>query len=144
MNFGSAVVNGYKRFADFTGRSSRSEYWYWVLFMVLVGWGLSGLATFLRLASAMAGGSTVLALLSLVVSIVAVLFDLASILPALALAVRRLHDVNKSGWWLLLEFTVIGLIPLFIWFCTRGTQGPNRFGDDPLAGEPVDLLPHAA
>lgn len=144
MNFGPAIVSGFKRFADFKGRSSRSEYWYWVLFLVLVGWGLSGLATFLRLVSVMAGGSTVLVLSSIAVSIVAILFDLASIVPALALGVRRLHDVDKSGWWLLLEFTVIGLIPLFIWFCTRGTLGPNRFGEDPLIGEPVDLLPHAA
>jgi uncharacterized membrane protein YhaH (DUF805 family) len=54
-------------------------------------------------------------------------------LPGLAVWVRRLHDIDRTGWWLLIVFTVIGIILLVAWACTRGTPGPNRFGPDPLA-----------
>ncbi len=57
-------------------------------------------------------------------------------LPSLAVSVRRLHDRDYSGWWILLAFTGIGYILLIIWYCMRGTAGPNRFGPDPLAGMP--------
>jgi uncharacterized membrane protein YhaH (DUF805 family) len=61
------------------------------------------------------------------------LFGLATILPGIAVAARRLHDVDRSGWWLLLNFIpLIGWIVLLVWFCTRGTEGPNRFGPDPM------------
>jgi len=62
------------------------------------------------------------------------LADLALFLPGLALAIRRLHDLDRSGWWFLLVFIpVIGAIILIIWACTKGTDGPNRFGPDRLA-----------
>ena len=53
-------------------------------------------------------------------------------LPGLAVAARRLHDLDRSGWWLLIIFTGIGIILLLIWDCLKGTLGPNRFGSDPL------------
>ena len=68
--------------------------------------------------------------------------SLALFLPALALAVRRLHDLDRSGWWLLVGFVpIVGTIVLLVWFCTRGTEGPNRFGPDPLAGERISFAP---
>jgi uncharacterized membrane protein YhaH (DUF805 family) len=48
--------------------------------------------------------------------------------------VRRLHDLDRTGWWLLIVFTIIGVIVLLIWDCIKGTNGPNRYGPDPLAG----------
>jgi uncharacterized membrane protein YhaH (DUF805 family) len=55
------------------------------------------------------------------------------LIPTFAVAVRRLHDVDRSGWWLLMYFTIIGIFfPLLIWKCTKGTYGANRFGPDPL------------
>ena len=48
------------------------------------------------------------------------------------LVIRRLHDVDRSGWWYLIVFTIVGMIPLLIWYCTKGTEGDNRFGKDPL------------
>ena len=54
-------------------------------------------------------------------------------LPSLSAQVRRLHDRNKSGWWYLLCFTIIGAIPLLVWLCQKGTTGENRFGPDPLS-----------
>ncbi len=64
------------------------------------------------------------------------LVSLALFLPGLAVSVRRLHDLDRTGWWLLLVFTVIGVILLLVWDCMKGTPGPNRFGPDPLAGQP--------
>ena len=49
-----------------------------------------------------------------------------------SLVIRRLHDVDRSGWWYLIIFTGIGIIPLLVWYCTKGTTGDNRFGKDPL------------
>jgi uncharacterized membrane protein YhaH (DUF805 family) len=61
-------------------------------------------------------------------------FSLTNILFGFAVTVRRLHDQNMSGWWMLLAFIpLIGTIILLVWMCTRGTNGPNRFGADPLA-----------
>jgi uncharacterized membrane protein YhaH (DUF805 family) len=62
------------------------------------------------------------------------LVSLLLLLPGVAVSVRRLHDLDRSGWWLLLTLTGIGIILLLIWDCMRGTPGPNRFGPDPLAG----------
>lgn len=60
---------------------------------------------------------------------------LGTLLPAICATVRRLHDVNKSGWWFLIIFTCIGIIPLIIWEATKGTSGSNEYGDDPLGTE---------
>ena len=65
---------------------------------------------------------------------IGVLVDLALLLPSLAVGVRRLHDIDKSGWWLLIVIIpIIGWVLLLVWVCTKGTLGPNRFGPDPLA-----------
>jgi uncharacterized membrane protein YhaH (DUF805 family) len=61
------------------------------------------------------------------------LFGLATFLPGLAVAVRRLHDIDRTGWWILLALIpLVGAIVLIIWYCTKGTDGPNRFGPNPL------------
>jgi len=54
------------------------------------------------------------------------------LLPGIAVAARRLHDLDRTGWWLLIAFTGIGIILLIVWDCMKGTTGPNRFGADPL------------
>ncbi len=53
-------------------------------------------------------------------------------LPGLAMWVRRLHDIDRTGWWLLIALTIIGVILLIVWACMKGTSGSNRFGHDPL------------
>jgi uncharacterized membrane protein YhaH (DUF805 family) len=66
--------------------------------------------------------------------IIAWTFILATILPLLSVSVRRLHDLDRSGWCVLLDLVpLVGWIILLIWFCTKGTDGPNRFGADRLA-----------
>lgn len=115
MTFSEAIKAGFNKFLVLSGRSSRSEYWYWILFMVLVAVILS----FLGLST---GGS----FLGMVASL---FFFLAN----LSVSVRRLHDLNKSGWWVLIGIIpVLGTLILWAWFTIQGTVGPNEYGDDPL------------
>jgi uncharacterized membrane protein YhaH (DUF805 family) len=117
MNFGQAITSGFSNYVNFSDRAIRSAYWFWALFTtigMLVTGGIDGV-----------DGMT----------LAYPIFGLVTILPSLAVAVRRLHDLDRSGWWLLLALIpLIGSIVLLIWFCTRGTDGSNRFGPDPLAG----------
>jgi uncharacterized membrane protein YhaH (DUF805 family) len=101
---------------NFSGRASRSEYWYWILFIVIA--------------------DIVAAIIdqALGMQLVTGLFGLVTIIPNIAIAIRRLHDLDRTGWWILLGFIpLIGWIILLIWYVTKGTDGPNRFGPDPLA-----------
>ena len=111
MSFPQPIEAGFKNYVDFNGRAVRSEYWYWVLFTLL--------------------GQIVLMIVDRVIgiSLLTVLFALATLLPGLAVSVRRLHDLDKSGWFLLLVLIpVVGAIILLVWACKEGTPGPNRFG----------------
>lgn len=121
MNFTEAIQSGFRNYVNFKGRAARSEYWYWALFYVIVV-----IVTSL-IDLAIAGYGSIQPLTTLA--------ELALLLPTVALGVRRLHDTDRSGWWLLLSFIpVIGWIILIIWYCSRGTIGANRFGPDPLGG----------
>ena len=129
MNFGQAIESGFRRYADFNGRSSRSEYWYWFLFGLAVRIPLYIAQLVLTSGSSNAGLAVagILGLLGLLIS-------LAMIIPSLAIVVRRLHDTNRSGWWYFIVLTGIGAIVLLVWFCLKGTEGPNKYGADPFAG----------
>ena len=120
MGFTQVSASGFQNYANFSGRAPRSEYWFWVLFAVL---------------ASIAGGLIDLALFrNMDVSPVQSLIGLALFLPGLAVSIRRLHDLDRTGWWFLLVFTIIGAIVLLVWDCMKGTIGPNRFGPDPLGG----------
>ena len=107
----------------FSGRASRSEFWYWALFALLVSIASSIIDhTIFPFAST----GPIEGLTSLVL-----------FLPGLAVSIRRLHDIDRSGWWWLIAFTVIGIVLLIVWACTRGTAGANRYGPDPLAGAAI-------
>jgi len=121
MEFGEAISNGFRNYATFEGRASRSEYWYWVLFVFIVS---IVTATFDYFAFPGNDFSPTNSLASL-----------ALLLPGLAVSARRLHDIDRTAWWLLLALTLIGTILLVIWACFKGTNGPNRYGPDPLAGQ---------
>jgi uncharacterized membrane protein YhaH (DUF805 family) len=115
MNFAEAITSGFSNYVNFSGRATRSEYWFWVLFTIL------GLL------------ATEIIDYALGLTVFYPIFGLATFLPSLAVGVRRLHDLDRSGWWLLLSLIpLIGAIVLIVWFCSRGTVGPNRFGPDPL------------
>ena len=120
MTFVQAIQSGFANYLNFSGRAIRSEYWYWVLFAML-----GGLATEIVDSAIFASHSSVSPLNGV--------FDLLIFLPGLGLGIRRLHDINRSGWWILITLTLIGVFLLLYWACQRGTPGPNRFGPDPFA-----------
>ncbi len=132
MGFIQAIESGFKNFFNFSGRASRSEFWYFVLFCFLASLVANVIDRVALPAYALhigPGGRIVMGIAGLGLSLI-IFF------PRLALTVRRLHDLNKSGWWLLIGITIIGLLPLLYWYCTKGDAGDNRFGADPLAGQP--------
>ncbi|WP_426031774.1 DUF805 domain-containing protein [Cypionkella sp. TWP1-2-1b2] len=128
MNFVEAVKSGYANYVNFSGRAQRSAYWWWVLFQVGVGLAIAlieGGGSFSRGAGSMQ--------FAVVGGTFSMIWSLINLLPGLAVAVRRLHDLDKSGWWLLIGLIpLVGAIILLVWFCSRGTGGANRFGADPL------------
>ena len=115
MGFMEAVKSVYSRYVDFQGRSARSEFWWFQLFFIIVY-----LVSFaITMAIPFFG-------------IVILVFYLGSLLPMLAVSIRRLHDLDKSGWFILIGMIpVVGLILLY-WYCLKGTDGDNQFGPDPL------------
>ena len=111
MSFPQAIEAGFKNYVNFSGRAVRSEYWFWVLFTGL--------------------GQIALTIIGMVIgiSVLTVLFALSTLLPGLAVSVRRLHDLDKAGWFLLFVLIpLVGAIILLVWACQEGTRGPNRFG----------------
>jgi uncharacterized membrane protein YhaH (DUF805 family) len=118
MSFQEAIASGFRNYVGFSGRASRSAYWYWALFALICG-----IVTAIIDALIFAGNS---------MSPLNSLFNLAIFLPSLAVAVRRLHDIGRTGWWLLISLTVIGLIVLIVFFCQKSDVGPNQYGAPPL------------
>jgi uncharacterized membrane protein YhaH (DUF805 family) len=118
MTFSDAISSGFRNYVGFSGRAARSEFWYWILFTILVD----------IVASIIDVG-----ILSSDVMPLSSIWSLATFLPSLAMGVRRLHDTDRSAWWWLIAFIpLIGIIVLIVFWCFEGTRGPNRFGPDPL------------
>jgi uncharacterized membrane protein YhaH (DUF805 family) len=114
-----------QRFAKFDGRAGRAEFWWyflanWLLFAVL------GIATVIAFAIATA--------LGWLFTVAIIGLSLVVIIPSIAVAIRRLHDTNKSGWWLLISFIPFGSIVLLVFYILEGTDGPNDHG---AAAEPA-------
>lgn len=121
MSFTEAVKTGFQKYAVFSGRARPSEYWWWVLFNVLV---------FVVLAIVLpAGGGTESGAEALIG-----VASLALLLPSLAVTVRRLHDTGRSGWWWFITLIpLVGPIVLIVFLATAGDQGPNKYGPPPAA-----------
>ena len=102
MNFGQAISTCFSKYATFSGRASRPEFWWFFLFQILVS-----------IAASMLG------------DVVAGLVSLAVLLPALAVGARRLHDIGRSGWWQLIMLTVIGLLLLIFWWVQPASGDPS-------------------
>ena len=118
VSFPDAIRLGFQNYFDFRSRSTRAEYWWWVLFVILTQQALN------------------------VVNIrIGILFGLAVLIPGLALGTRRLHDINKSGWWLLMWFGIFlirfgifliaPVIVLIVWHTKPSDEGTNKYGPDP-------------
>lgn len=112
MDFWQAVRRGFLHYADFSGRATRSEFWFWSLFYCLAGAaaGIVDRAIALPLFSG--------------------LFWLATLVPTLSVSVRRLHDLDRSALWLLLFFVPVANFVLVVWCCMPGTKSYNRYGPD--------------
>lgn len=104
-----------KNYANFSGRARRKEYWYFYLFQIVLGLGIGVTLGIVGVSNDS-------------MDVVSALLSLAFLLPTLAVGARRLHDVNRSGWWMLIAFTIIGLIPLFIWSVSETKPESNKWG----------------
>jgi uncharacterized membrane protein YhaH (DUF805 family) len=125
------MLQAYRRYADFSGRANRSEFWLFQLFFLLV---LVGASITRALVKATAGE----AIAALLFATVFGLFALASLVPSLSVGFRRLHDIDRSAWWILLGFIpLLGSLVLLVLHVLPGTPGPNRFGPQPAGGEPA-------
>lgn len=114
MNFQDAIVSGFKNYVNFSGRAVRSEFWFWVLFSFILGIITSILDMVIFPGNQLSPLNTLAAL--------------ATLLPSLAVGARRLHDIDRTGWWQLIAFTIIGIIVLIYWFVQPSQPGTNRFG----------------
>ncbi len=118
MGFGEAVSSCFSKYAVFSGRAPRSEFWWWILFVILVSFGVGILSGILEVALG----------LKALGAIISLLLDLFFLLPNLAVAMRRLHDLNRSGWWygglIMLSLFIMALaIPAFIRMGENHEQG---------------------
>jgi uncharacterized membrane protein YhaH (DUF805 family) len=139
-----------KRYAEFTGRSRRKEYWFYVLLLIVVGVVIGVVERALGLTGMVGPYGPV-----------SLLFGVATFVPSLAVGVRRLHDTDRSGWWLLIGYAplllslcltyigslsmamilsliaLVGFIVLLVFMVLEGTKGPNQYGADPKGAEGV-------
>ncbi|WP_288929491.1 DUF805 domain-containing protein [uncultured Maritimibacter sp.] len=111
------------KYVEFNGRARRAEFWWFILFVFVV--------------------STILSLIDMAlfegvlqdIGPLSAIFTLITLIPAIAVTGRRLHDVGRSGWWqLLFLLPVIGFLVILFWAVQKGTEGPNDYGRDPLGG----------
>jgi uncharacterized membrane protein YhaH (DUF805 family) len=116
MTFSQAVAMSFAKYATFSGRARRSEYWWFSLAQALALFVSYGIAFIVPIGL-----------------LLAAIVLLGTFIPHLSMSIRRLHDTNRSAWWYLLIFVPIGGLLLLIWFCLDGTSGPNRYGEDPKA-----------
>ncbi|MEQ1542798.1 MAG: DUF805 domain-containing protein [Novosphingobium sp.] len=130
----------YRRYADFSGRSRRKEYWMFTLFSVIVAAVLIGLM-FAGSSGVDANGDPQLGALGYLAVGLLGLWVLGSLIPSIAVTVRRFHDQDKSGWFYLLSFIpYVGGIVVFVFMLLEGTRGPNRFGADPKDPNSTDVF----
>ena len=130
----------YKRYAEFSGRSRRMEYWMFRLFEFGVLMALLVLSIGLSAAAGSDGGDTAGGIFESIGVLLIMALVLGSFIPGLAVTVRRLHDTGRSGWMLLISLIpLIGPIVLLVFLFSDGTHGPNEYGSDPkgenLSGE---------
>ena len=117
MDFVQAIESGFKNYVNFSERASRSEYWYFCLFLLIVNIVIGIIEGFI--------GQNF--------SLISSLWNILIFLPSLSIGVRRLHDTNKTGWFVLLPLTIIGIIPYIWMLCIKGNDQENKFGPNPLS-----------
>ena len=116
MDFGTSIKTCFSKYAVFSGRASRSEFWWFFLFGFIGGIVTAVIDVMILGYSSEAYGPT------------NTIFTVITFLPCLAVGARRLHDINKSGWWQLLFITIVGIVLLIIWWATAGERKKNIYG----------------
>ena len=115
MTFTQAVQTVFSKYIDFTGRAGRPEFWWFALFNLIA--------------------SLILGIIDQALfgyEILGIIYALGVLLPGIAVAARRLHDIGRSGWWLLIGFIpLLGWIVLLYWYISEGTPGANQYGAPP-------------
>ena len=120
----------WKRYVDFSGRSRRSEYWYFALFNFIIEFVLVILAV--ALGGFSSGDGESMNPIAVPVFFVCTLYVLATFIPSLAVGVRRLHDTGRSAWWILINFIpYAGGIWFIVLMCLDSVPGPNQWGPNP-------------
>jgi len=119
MGFGESIGSVFRNYVNFSGRACRAEYWWFLLFNVIVSLVL------------VAVDYGVLGFDPTQIGPLRGIYTLGTIIPAIAVAFRRMHDIGRRAWWLLLP-----IIPIF-WFMYRGDKQANAYGPDPLGGRSV-------
>ena len=118
-----------KQYIDFWGRARRKEYWMFTLWNIVITMFLAALAA---IGTEIGSDSSV----SYIPMVLYLLYGLFILIPSFTVSVRRLHDIGKSGWWILISLIpVIGGIILLVWYCTEGQRCENEWGPDPKEGE---------
>ena len=120
MDFITSIKTCFVKYVDFRGRASRSEFWYFTLFITVI-------SICAGIIDASLAGQTFWSDREL--GPAWWVFNVLIFLPDIAVSISRLHDINKSGWWWLLLFTVVGIIPLVYWLVKKSDQSPNDFGN---------------
>ena len=121
----SWYLEALKKYAVFSGRSRRKEYWYFVLFNLIVSLVLSAVDALLGTLSSSSN-----------VGLLGGIYGLAVLIPSIAVSVRRLHDIDRTGWWVLIGLVpLIGTIVLLVFAALEGSAGSNRFGPNPKGAE---------
>ena len=126
MNFTQSIETCFKKFSVFEGRARKSEFWWFQLFCVIAQ--VTGALLDYLLGYSENGAFEWVAYIII-------------LLPSLAVGARRLHDSGRSGWWQLITFTVIGVVPLLVWLASEGTQKNAIQNSNPnidLVVQPVD------
>lgn len=123
MGFVEAIKSVFSKYAEFEGRARRSEYWYWVLLNVIVSLVTSGVGFGIGLAFSLGDAQS---------SALGTIWSLATLIPSLAVSVRRMHDIGKSGWSILIELIpIVGSIIFIVWCCRDSEMMPNEYGESP-------------
>ena len=129
----------FRRWSDFAGRSTRREYWMFTLVLIIVSFlvaildavimgFVAGFSQGMGLVEGSAQGeASPTQFLTLSNA-----FSLITLIPSISVGVRRLHDIDKSGWWLLISLTVIGILLIIYWACVPSDEGDNRYGPPTL------------
>lgn len=137
MNPFNYYTEAFKKYAVFNGRASRAEFWWFILFNNFICFVLFWINVVVSASAVREGASSLNNLLRYGLNFLTILYIMGTIIPSLAVEVRRLHDTNRSGWWILISFIpIVGGIILFVFLVQDSQPGNNKYGPNPKELKP--------